>query len=84
MLVIANQTILGEPLLTADPRRGAGAPLAEFTPIIPATRRREARLHEVCARMAALGFEASGLLGAPDPAAAQNAVHDEQIDEIIV
>ena len=35
--------------------------------------------------MAALGFEASGLLGDPDPVvAAQNAVHDEQIDEIIV
>jgi hypothetical protein len=85
VLVIANQTILGEPLLGAIRGRSEASP-AEFTLLIPADAEgAEARLHEVCARMAALGFEASGLLGDPDPVvAAQNVVHDEQIDEIIV
>jgi hypothetical protein len=85
VLVIANQTILGEPLLAAIRERSEASP-AEFTLLIPADAEgAEARLREVCARMAALGFEASGHLGDPDPVvAAQNAVHDEQIDEIIV
>jgi hypothetical protein len=85
VLVIANQTILGEPLLAAIRERSEASP-AEFTLLIPADAEgAEARLREVCSRMAALGFEASGLLGDPDPVvAAQNAVYDEQIDEIIV
>ena len=85
VLVIANQTILGEPLLAAIRERSEASP-AEFTLLIPADAEgAEARLREVCLRLAALGFEASGHLGDPDPVvAAQNAVHDEQIDEIIV
>lgn len=85
VLVIANQTILGEPLLAAIRERSESSP-AEFTLLIPADAEgAEARLREVCSRMATLGFEASGLLGDPDPVvAAQNTVHDEQIDEIIV
>jgi hypothetical protein len=85
VLVIANQTILGEPLLAAIDER-AEASHAEFTLLIPADAEgAERRLREVCARMGERGIQASGHLGDPDPVvAAQNAVHDEQIDEIIV
>jgi hypothetical protein len=85
VLVIANQTILGEPLLEEIRDRSAASP-AEFTLVIPADAEgAERRLRQVCARMGEQGIKASGLLGDPDPVvAAQNAVHDEQIDEIIV
>jgi hypothetical protein len=85
VLVIANQTILGEPLIAAIRERHEASP-AEFTLLIPADAEgAELRLREACSRMRSLGFEASGHLGDPDPVvAAQNAVHDEQIDEIIV
>jgi hypothetical protein len=85
VLVIANQTILGEPLLAAIRERSKAGP-ADFTFLIPADAEgAERRLRGVCARMGEQGIEASGLLGDPDPVvAAQNAVHDEQIDEIIV
>jgi hypothetical protein len=85
VLVIANQTILGEPLLAAIRARSEAGP-AEFTLLIPADAEgAERRLREVCARMGELGIEATGLLGDPDPVvAAQNAVHDERLDEIIV
>jgi hypothetical protein len=85
VLVIANQTVLGEPLLVAIRERNVVSPV-EFTILIPADAEgAEQRLREVCARMAAEGIQASGHLGDPDPVvAAQNAVHDEQVDEIIV
>jgi hypothetical protein len=85
VLVIANQTILGEPLLAAVRERAAAGPV-DFTILIPADAEgAERRLRGVCARMGAEGIQASGHLGDPDPVvAAQNAVHDEQIDEIIV
>jgi hypothetical protein len=85
VLVIANQTILGEPLLAAIRDRNQAGPV-DFTILIPADAEgAERRLREVCARMGAQGITASGHLGDPDPVvAAQNAVHDEQIDEIIV
>jgi NAD(P)H-dependent flavin oxidoreductase YrpB (nitropropane dioxygenase family) len=85
VLVIANQTVLGEPLLAAIRERSAAGPV-DFTILIPADAvGAERRLREVCARMGAEGIQASGLLGDPDPVvAAQNALHDEQVDEIIV
>jgi hypothetical protein len=85
VLVIANQTVLGEPLLNAIRDRNAASP-AEFTILIPADAEgAERRLQEVCARMGEQGLQASGHLGDSDPVvAAQNALHDEQVDEIIV
>jgi hypothetical protein len=85
VLVIANQTILGEPLLAALHERNEASP-AEFTLLLPADAPgAEMRLREICARTGELGIAATGHLGDPDPVvAAQNAVHDEQIDEIIV
>ncbi len=85
VLVIANQTVLGEPLLAAMRERNQMGPV-DFTILIPADAEgAEQRLREVCVRMGAEGIQASGHLGDPDPVvAAQNAVHDEQVDEIIV
>ena len=85
VLVIANQTILGEPLLAALHERNEASP-ADFTLLLPADAPgAEMRLREICARTGELGIAATGHLGDPDPVvAAQNAVHDEQIDEIIV
>jgi hypothetical protein len=85
VLVIANQTILGRPLLEAIRDRSDASP-ADFTLLIPADAvGAERRLKGVSALMAAAGVEATGHLGDPDPVvAAQNAVHDERVDEIIV
>lgn len=85
VLVIANQTVLGEPLLAAIHERSEASP-ADFTIIVPAdVPGAERRLRGVCARMGEAGIQASGHLGDPDPVvAAQNVIHDEQIDEIIV
>jgi hypothetical protein len=85
VLVIANQTVLGEPLLGAIRERAAAGPV-DFTILIPADADgAEQRLREVCARIGTQGINASGLLGDPDPVVAtQNAMHDEQVDEVIV
>jgi hypothetical protein len=85
VLVIANQTVLGEPLLEKIRERSQAMP-ADFTILIPADAEgAEQRLREVCARMGELGIRATGHLGDPDPVvAAQNIVHEEQVDEIIV
>jgi hypothetical protein len=85
VLVIANQTVLGDPLLVAIRERSEAGPV-DFTILIPADAEgADQRLREVCARMGVGGIQASGHLGDPDPiVAAQNAIHDEQIDEIIV
>jgi hypothetical protein len=85
ILVIANQTVLGEPLLAAITGRSEASP-ADFTIVVPAdVPGAEGRLREVCARMGETGIQVSGLLGDPDPVvAAQNVIHDERIDEIIV
>ena len=85
VLVIANQTVLGEPLLGAIRERAAAGP-ADFTILIPADAEgAERRLREVSARMGTEGINASGHLGDPDPVvAAENVMHDEQVDEVIV
>jgi hypothetical protein len=85
VLVIANQTILGRPLLEAIRDRSEATP-ADFTLLIPADAvGAERRLKGISSLMAAAGVEATGHLGDPDPVvAAQNAVHDERFDEIIV
>src|SRR5919108_391863 len=85
VLVIANQTIVGGPLLGAIAERAKASP-AEFTLVAPADQpgvRR--RLERALERLHESGIEATGHIGDPDPVtAALNAVHDEQVDEIIV
>jgi hypothetical protein len=85
ILVIANQTILGRPLLDAIRERAETGP-AHFTLVIPADAvGAERRLKSICAMTAEAGVDASGHLGDPDPVVAvENAVHDEQVDEIII
>jgi hypothetical protein len=85
VLVIANQTMVGEPLLAAIRERAQASP-AEFTLVAPADQPGvERRLHVATARLKEAGLEASGHLGDPDPVvAAVNVVEDERVDEIIV
>ena len=85
VLVMANQTILGQPLLDAIHQRAEASP-ADFTFLIPADAvGAERRLKGIGRLMADAGIEATGLLGDPDPVVAvENAIHDEGFDEIIV
>ena len=85
VLVIANQTIVGSPLLAAI-RERASASTAEFTLVAPADQPGvQRRLERALAELRRAGIEATGHIGDPDPVtAALNAVHDEQVDEIIV
>lgn len=85
VLVIANQTIVGPPLLAAIRERAAATP-AEFTLVAPADEPGvKHRLERALEELRAAGIEATGHIGDPEPVtAALNAVHDEQVDEIIV
>ena len=85
VLVIANQTIVGGPLLEAIKERASASP-AEFTLVAPADESGvEQRLERALLKLRSNGIEATGHIGDPDPYnAAVNAVHDEQVDEIIV
>jgi hypothetical protein len=85
VLVIANQTIVGGPLLGAIAERAKASP-AEFTLVAPADQPGvQRRLERALERLHESGIEATGHIGDPDPVtAALNAVHDEQVDEIIV
>jgi hypothetical protein len=85
VLVLANQTVLGRPLLDAIQERSGVSP-AEFTLLIPADAvGAERRLKSIRGLMADAGIEATGHLVDPDPVVAvENALHDEQVDEIIV
>jgi hypothetical protein len=85
VLVIANQTIVGRPLLAAIRERAAAGP-AEFTLVAPADEPGvQRRLERALAQLNEAGVESSGHIGDADPVtAALNAVHDEQVEEIIV
>lgn len=85
VLVIANQTIVGGPLLEAIRERAAASP-ADFTLVAPADQTGvQRRLELALAELREAGIEATGHIGDPDPVtAALNAVHDEQVDEIFV
>jgi hypothetical protein len=85
VLVVANQTMVGQALLAAVRERAAAGP-AEFTLVAPADEPGvEGRLAAALARIEAAGIRASGHLGDPDPyVAIMNAVHEEVVDEIII
>ena len=86
VLVLANQTILGQPLLDAIHERARGRARRLHAAHPRRRGRRRASAHRASGRlMAEAGIEATGRLGDPDPVVAvENAIHDEQIDEIIV
>jgi hypothetical protein len=91
VLVVANQTVLGEPLLDRI-RARAKEGNVEFLIVCPQsdpTRAEhpdaERRLRAALARLRDEGIEVHGQIAHPDPfTAAMQAVHDERTDEIIV
>jgi hypothetical protein len=90
VLVIANETVLGEPLLQKI-RERAGKGAASFLIISPQSDpdqgehpEAERRLRAALAKLRSEGIEAHGQVAHPDPfTAAMHAVRDERIDEII-
>ena len=91
VLVVANETVLGVPLLERVRARAAESP-ASFLIVCPQSDpsgshhpEAERRLRQALAELRAAGIEAHGQIAHPDPyTAAMQAVHDERIDEIIV
>ena len=91
VLVVANETVLGEPLLERI-RQRAKEGAASFTIVSPQSDpsagehpEAERRLRAALAKLRSEGIDAHGHVAQPDPyAAAMNAVEDERVDEIIV
>jgi hypothetical protein len=91
VLVIANETVLGEPLLEKIRERAAASP-ASFLLVSPQSDptagehpEAERRLKIALGKLRGEGIDVHGQVAHPDPfAAAMEAVHDERIDEIIV
>ena len=91
VLVVANETVLGAPLLDAIRVRAAASPAAflivcpQDDPAQEPHPEAERRLREALAELRAGGIDAHGQIAHPDPyAAAMNVVGDERVDEIIV
>jgi hypothetical protein len=91
VLVIANETVLGEPLLDRIRQRAAESPAAflilspQSDPSAGAHPAAEARLKRALAELRGHGIDAHGQVAHPDPfSAAMEAVHDERIDEIVI
>ncbi len=91
VLVVANETIVGEPLLAKIRERAKQGPAA-FLLICPQSEHEfsahpaaERRLRRALTILRGEGIEAHGQVAHPDPfTAAAHAVQDERIDEIIV
>jgi len=90
VLVVANQTVLGETLLERIRARAAESP-AGFLIVSPqgdgggAYEAAEKRLLRAVSRLRAEGLEVHGQISHPDPyTAVMHAVEDERVDEIIV
>jgi hypothetical protein len=91
VLVVANETVLGGPLLRTIRERAARSP-ASFLIICPQSDPQlaghpeaERRLRRALAALRGAGIDAHGQIAHPDPyTAAMQAVHDERVDEIIV
>jgi hypothetical protein len=91
VLVVANETVVGEPLLAKIRERAAASP-ASFLIISPqsdptrsAHPDAERRLRRAISELRGEGIETHGQIAHPDPhAAVMQAVEEERIDEIIV
>ncbi len=91
VLVIANETVLGEPLLDtirARARQGSASFLIvspQTDPGLGAHPEAERRLKRALTQLRGDGIDVHGQVAHPDPfSAAMEAVHDERVDEIIV
>jgi hypothetical protein len=91
VLVIANETVVGQPLLARIRERAARSP-ASFLLVSPQSDpsqsshpEAEQRLRRALGELRGSGIEAHGQVAHPDPfTAASQAVSDERVDEIIV
>jgi hypothetical protein len=91
VLVVANETVVGDPLLERIRERARRSP-ASFLIISPQSDpsqgehpEAERRLRRALAILRGEGIEAHGQVAHPDPfTAAMHAVEDERVDEIIV
>jgi hypothetical protein len=93
VLVVANETIVGKPLLDRIRERASRAP-ATFLLIAPQSDPAnhpdlhpdaERRLRRALAELRGAGIDAHGQIAHPDPyTAALHAVRDERVDEIII
>ena len=91
VLVVANETVLGRPLLDRIRARAAESPASfllmcpQGDPLEAAHPEAERRLREALSTLRAEGIDAHGQIAHPDPyTAAMQAVHDERVDEIVV
>ena len=92
VLVIANETVLGDPLLDRIREKAREGERVTFLIICPqsdptqgAHPEAERRLRAALARLRAEGIEAHGQVAHPDPfTAAMHAVNDERVDSILV
>ena len=91
VLVVANETVRGEPLLQRIRRRAAEGPAA-FLILCPQSDPNQAehpeaerRLRAALATLRDEGLEAHGQVAHPDPyTAAMQVIEDERVDEVIV
>ena len=91
VLVIANETVLGRPLLLKIKERAERSP-ASFLIVSPqsdpsegAHPEAERRLRRALAELRGAGIDAHGQVAHPDPfSAAMEAIREERVDEIIV
>ena len=90
VLVVANRTLLGEPLLRRIRERAERGPVS-FLIVAPQSHEyseqtdAERRLRRMVSELRAEGLDAHGQVAHPDPhTATMQAVHDERVDEIIV
>jgi hypothetical protein len=91
VLVIANETVLGGPLLGRVRERAARSPAAfllvcpQSDPGLSRHPEAERRLRRALAELRSHGIDAHGQIAHPDPyTAAMHAIRDERVDEIIV
>ena len=92
VLVVANETVLGEPLLARIRDKADEGGTTSFLIISPQSDpdrgshpEAERRLRQVLTQLRSEGIEAHGQVAHPDPfTAAMHAVRDERVDEILV
>ena len=93
VLVVANETVLSQPLLDTIRQRAAQGPTS-FLLVCPQSDpggseqphpEAERRLRAALSTLRAEGIDAHGQIAHPDPyAAAMETIHDERVDEVIV
>jgi hypothetical protein len=92
VLVLANETVVGEPLLERVREKARRNPHARFLIVSPQSDpdrgshpEAERRLRQALTQLRSEGIEAHGQIAHPDPfTAAQEAIRDERIDSILV